>query len=77
MELEAIIYTTPTDVETNYLEAEKYEVNNDGTVTISAVTTPTAGEWKKGDRIINSTYATGYPKAWVYNGSEWISEGNL
>ena len=67
----------PTDVETNYLEAEKYEVNNDGTVTISAVTTPTAGEWKKGDRIINSTYATGYPKAWVYNGSEWISEGNL
>lgn len=67
----------PTDVETDYLEAEKYEINNDGTVTISAVTTPTAGEWKKGDRIINSTYATGHPKAWVYNGSEWISEGNL
>ena len=67
----------PSDVETDYLEAEKYELNNDGTVTISAVTTPTAGEWKKGDRIINSTYATGYPKAWVYNGSEWISEGNL
>lgn len=67
----------PSDVETDYLEAEKYVLNNDGTVTISAVTTPTAGEWRKGDRIINSTYVTGYPKAWVYNGSEWISEGNL
>lgn len=66
-----------SDIDMNYLEAEKYELNNDGTVTISAVTTPTAGEWKKGDRIINSTYATGYPKAWVYNGSEWLSEGNL
>lgn len=71
------ITINPTDVETDYLEAEKYEINNDGTVTISAVTTPTAGEWKKGDRIVNSTYATGHPKAWVYNGSIWISEGNL
>ena len=66
-----------SNIDNNYLEAQKYILHNDGTVTISAVTTPTAGEWKKGDRIENSTYAPGFPKSWVFNGSEWVSEGNL
>ena len=61
----------------NYLEAYKYILHNNGTVTISAAGTPTAGKWEKGDRIENSNPIVGYPKSWIFDGSTWLSEGNL
>lgn len=42
---------------------------------------PTAGEWKRGDRVLNSSPSVGAPKGWICTVSgtpgTWVSEGNL
>ena len=42
---------------------------------------PNWNKWNKGDRVINSSFSVGQPKAWICTASgtpgTWISEGNL
>jgi hypothetical protein len=42
---------------------------------------PTAGTWRKGDRVLNSEPAVGSPKGWICTAAgtpgTWVSEGNL
>lgn len=61
----------------SYNDCDSYTKNQDGTVTVKMSKIPTFGKWKKGDRIINSTIKTGGIKSWIYNNTEWLSEGTF
>ena len=45
-------------------------------VEFTASATPSYGTFVKGDRCINSTISSGNPRSWVYDGTNWVSEGN-
>lgn len=49
--------------------------------TVYRTAVPASGDWKRGDRAINSTPTVGQPKSWVCTVAgtpgTWVSEGNL
>jgi hypothetical protein len=50
-------------------------------VVVYGAAAPGAGNWQKGDRVVQSTSTVGQPKAWVCTVAgtpgTWVSEGNL
>jgi hypothetical protein len=50
-------------------------------LTTTSTAAPTIGEWKRGDRVVNSAPAVGNPRSWVCTVAgtpgTWVSEGNL
>lgn len=67
-------YIPGQTVDSTLVGADGYIMN--GRSTIYANAAP-GGTWKTGDRTINSSPTVGQPKAWVYTGAAWQSEGNL
>ena len=66
---------TPAGIdEFNFVEKAR-TINNGKNVEFVADNLPTTGVFTKHDRCINSNISTGQIKSWVYNGTEWISEG--
>ena len=53
------------------------EFSTDGqNVTFHASTYPSIGTFVKGDHCINTNITAGGVKGWIYNGANWVSEGN-
>lgn len=44
-------------------------------VEFTSSSTPSYGTFLKGDRCINSSIASGNIKSWIYDGTNWLSEG--
>ena len=44
-------------------------------VEFTASSTPLYGTFTKGDRCINSSISSGNIKSWIYDGEDWVSEG--
>lgn len=54
---------------------------NGGRLVLHSTAVPVSGNWKLGDRVVNSNPAVGQPKAWTCTVAgtpgTWVSEGNL
>lgn len=72
------ITTSPTSVLNDFYATSK-NISTDNVTCIGSL--PTVGTWKRGDRIISRTMASGTPRAWIctLGGSpgNWVSEGNV
>ena len=64
-----------TDALTGYLNTMRFEKNGEN-VTVWANTTPSAGTWKRFDKVINTSHTTGQAIAWEYDGTNWIAQGS-
>lgn len=65
---------TITSVPSAYTQVDKFE-KIENNVRIWKNTTPTTGTWTKGDIVENTNITSGQVIRWIYDGTNWVSQG--